>query len=188
MLFRSVLPQNEKADNFALMDSIAAEKEKAYRHKILLFYDFENQRRGIDSLNLSREQAYSGSRSFKMYKKTEFSPGLEIKCSAISSLKKNIRIRASAFLFFPDSLQSGQVLFVVSLEEKNQPYQYEAMSLNDIKFNVNQWTKVSFTVHLKEIKSYNDIVKVYLWDPGKKKFYLDDFKVEALIPNMTYDK
>lgn len=188
ILFFLVLPKDEKADNFSLMDSLHSEKEKGFQHKILLMYDFETLSKGIDSLKLSRERAYSGSQSFRIDKKTEFSPVFEIKCSAISSLKKNISIRPTAFVFPIASLQSDPVHLVVSLEEKDKSYQYETLQLNNLNLKLNQWNKISFTVHLHEIKSGNDVVKVYLWNPGKKELFLDDFQVEALIPIISADK
>jgi ABC-type cobalt transport system substrate-binding protein len=182
ILFFLVLPDNEKSDNYALMESIAAGKEKAYQHKFLLFHDFEPSDNGIDLSKTARDTAYSGSGSFRMDKKTEYSPSLETTCSAISSLKENILIRPRVFVLFPAPLLSGKVFFVISLEEKNRPYQYEAIELNDFKIEPGQWTKISFTVHLQKIRSPDDIVKVYLWNFGKSEFYLDNFSVEALIP------
>jgi hypothetical protein len=182
ILFFLVLDHDWKTDNYALMDSFRSEKEKLFMHKILLMYDFEKKSKGFDTLKLSMERAYSGSHSFRIDKKTEFGPVLEIKCSAISSQKNNISIRPSAFIFLPASLQSGKVHFVVSLEEKYKPYQYETLHLNDLNLKVNQWNKISFTVLLHEIKSGDNILKVYLWNQGKKELFLDDFRVEALIP------
>jgi hypothetical protein len=188
ILFFLVLPKDEKADNFSLMDSLNAEKEKEFLHKILLMYDFETLSKGIDSLKLSSERAHSGSQSFRIDKKTEFSPVFEIKCSAISFLKKNISIRPTAFVFPTASLQSDPVYLVVSLEEKDKSYQYETLQLNNLNLKVNQWNKISFTAALHDIKSGNDVVKVYLWNPGKKELFLDDFQVEALIPIISADK
>ena len=182
ILFFIALPHDRKADNYSLIDSLRSEKEKLFQHKILLSYDFETISNGIDSLKISRDRAYSGSQSFRIDKETGFGPVLEIKCSAISSLKKKILIEPTAFVFLPDSLRSDPVLLVVSLEEKNNPYQYETLLLNNLNLKLNQWNRISFMVSLHVIKSGNDVVKVYLWNRGKKELFLDDFKVEALIP------
>jgi hypothetical protein len=182
VLFFSVSAKEVNADNYAVMDSLRREKEKLFYEKPLTGYDFETWKEGIDSTKISDESAHSGSRSFHIDSNTEFSPLIILKCSDISSLKNNISIRPSAWVRITDSLGSGLVYFVVSLEEQYKSYQYEALKLNSLDLNLNEWTKISFTAALREIKHGDDIIKVYIWNPGKKDLFLDDFTVEALIP------
>jgi len=188
ILFFLVLPDNERVDNYALLDSIAAAKAKVYQHKILSYYDFETFSKGIDSLKISRDTAYSGTHSFRIDKKTEYGPAIVTVWSAISTQMKDVLIKATAFVMPTDLLNSEKAFFVISLQEKNHPYQYEAISLKDFKVKANQWTEISYTVHLQNVRSSNDVVSVYLWNPGKMEIYFDDFTVEALIPNMKHDK
>lgn len=182
ILFFLKLPPDKTANNYSLLDSLHSEKEKAIRHKILLSYDFETLSKGIDSLKISRDTVHSGLRSFRIDKNMEFGPALIIKCSDFSTLMEKILIRSTAFVFPTAPLQSDKVCLVFSLEKNHVPYQYESLLLNDLNLKVNQWNKISFTVHLYKIKSDNDILNIYLWNPGKKELYLDDFSVEALIP------
>jgi hypothetical protein len=182
VLFFVVLPDNKKADNYFLYDSITSVKDNAYKHKTLQEYTFEGAPPGIDPKKISVDTAYSGAHSFRMDKNTDYGPVIETKWTAISTLMKEVLIRATTFVLFTAPLQSDKVYLVVSLEENNAPYQYQTLLLNELNLKVNEWNKVSLTVHLHTIKSPEDHVKVYLWNEGKVKVYFDDFKVEALIP------
>ena len=182
IMFFLALPRNQKAYNYAVLDSLIADQEKKYQRRILLVCDFESVTKGMDPLKLSHDTTHQGSGSFRMDRQTKYSPLLEMKCSEISSVKRGIIIRPSAFLFFTDIVKPQQVLFVVSLEENGTSYQYLAESLNQFNIRPDQWTKITLQVQLQTIRSEDDVVKVYLWNAGKKLFYFDDFTVEALIP------
>jgi hypothetical protein len=182
ILFFIKLPPEMKADNYTLMDSLHSVKENLIPHKILLSYDFEKTSDEIDSSKVTGDMAHSGSHSFRISKETGYGPVIAIKGSDISSRGKKILIEATAFLFLADSLRADPEYLVVSLEEKNHPYQYENLLLNKLNLKINQWNKISFNVLIREIKSGNDILKVYLWNPGKNELFLDDFRVEQLFP------
>lgn len=46
---------------------------------------------------------------------------------------------------------------------------------------MNQWNKVSFMATFPVIKASDRLV-VYFWHLGKKEFYIDDLKIERVIP------
>ena len=176
------LDQNLKVDNYALMDTIRLNKEQNFSPKLLLKYDFETKSKDVDASNLSRERANSGSQSFRITGRTEFSPVLAMKCSDISDSRKTVPIQAEVYVYLPDSLGTGEVSLVVSLEQQEKSYQYEKLQLNFLNLKLNAWNKITFPVILHKINSGGDVLKVYLWNPGKKELFLDDFSVETLIP------
>jgi hypothetical protein len=71
-------------------------------------------------------------------------------------------------------------LLVVSFEHKNKPYSYTALNLNEQKIKSGHWRRVSLSVSLPVFRSPDDLLKVYIWNPGKQVFYIDDMRVERL--------
>jgi hypothetical protein len=124
--------------------------------------------------------------AFVMDGRMEYSPGL---CRSVSELhlskpdtliqdkaeKRGIRV--VAYVNLPEK-SNKNTLLVISFEHKNQPYSYTSLNLNEQKLRLNRWGRVSLSVPLPVIKSPGDILKVYIWNPGKQVFYLDDLRVE----------
>ncbi len=93
---------------------------------------------------------------------------------------KVLEIRTVVYIFMPEPDTTVNTLLVISFENNNQPYSYTSLKLNDPKFKPGRWNRVMLTSPVPEIKSPDDLVKVYIWNPGKQVFYLDDLRVEVI--------
>ena len=115
--------------------------------------------------------------------RTEFSPGLYITAAAFPKDIVDLLspgIRASAYIYLPELPSKINTLLVISFEHKNKPYSYTAINLNELKLRPGRWNSVSLSSPIPAFKSPDDMLKVYIWNPAKQVFYLDDFRVEVV--------
>jgi len=67
---------------------------------------------------------------------------------------------------------------VVSLESKDRKsIQWESSEF-DLFANPSGWSEVLHTIDLPTDVADDDILSIYVWNPGKKEVYVDDFEVE----------
>ena len=192
------------ADNYAIRDSLMEILDAESSLDTLLFKSFDQPGEGWDPNLLSGNIVHKGRFSFLMDGRTEFSPGLYLIASAfppalvgssfqVNDVNKRISpadsskkvkagpgIRASAYVYLPENTTPANTLLVISFEHKNKPYSYTAINLNEQKLRPNRWNRVSLSVPIPAFKSPDDILKVYIWNPGKQVFYLDDMMVEVV--------
>ena len=180
------LAAGQSADNLAIRDSLLDILELKNCLDTLYLQPFESPGDFGDPSLLSGKIVHGGMFAFVMDGRMEYSPGL---CRSVSELhlskpdtliqdkaeKRGIRV--VAYVNLPEK-SNKNTLLVISFEHKNQPYSYTALNLNEQKFKLNHWCRVSLSVPLPVIKSPGDILKVYIWNPGKQVFYLDDLRVE----------
>ena len=180
VLLMQNLPGRPKSDNYAILDSmLIADTVRLGRHSVYKTA-FEGPTEGIDGSKLSVNQAFSGQRSFLVDAQTEYSPGLFRSMSEISKKPDGIQIFASVYIYLADSLTTTNTPFVVSLEHEGKSYSYTPVYLEKSGLKPGQWNQVRLTAQLPGIQSEKDILKVYIWNPGKRRFYMDDLKVDIL--------
>lgn len=176
------LPGRPKPDNHSILDSLRNNDTAGLIRTSLYRSVFETASQDIGSSKLTNKQAFSGKTSLLMDAQTEYSPGLFRQMSEITTRTEGIRISASVYIFPEDSLAGSRTPLVVSLEHNNQSYSYTPVYLENCGLKLKQWNLVRITAQLPAIQSGKDILKVYIWNPGKQKFYMDDLKVDLLTP------
>jgi hypothetical protein len=175
----------EYHDNYAIRDYLILSAEKK-TSKCLYENSFEMPGSGSGSLKLPEKFVHTGFSSFKMDETTEFSP---VYCTNVSSLPlqkgKKFGILASIYVNLPGPPGNLNTLFVISFEHNNQSYSYTAVNPNELKLKPGKWNFVSLQTPVPKIKSPDDQLKVYFWNPGKQIFYIDDMKVDLIpaVPN-----
>ncbi|MCK9421879.1 MAG: hypothetical protein M0Q38_04725 [Bacteroidales bacterium] len=75
-------------------------------------------------------------------------------------------------------------MFVISIENNGNSYNYSSAILNKLNLRQNQWNKVVIRAPLDQVKSQNDVLKVYIWNPGKQKIFIDDLKVDLTYQSL----
>lgn len=185
----TALPACQTADNLTLRDSLVEVMEAKQCIDTLLVKSFEQPGDAGDPSLLSREIVHRGSFSYLMDGRTEFSPGLCLSIkrmglkqpeSSLPATPTKQGIRAIVYVYLPEIIMTANTLLVISFEHKNQPYSYTSLNLNEQKLKPNRWNRVSLTAPLPAFKSPEDLLKVYIWNPGKQMFYMDDLRVEIV--------
>ena len=180
------LSPGQSADNFAIRDSLLDILESKNCLDTLYLQPFEMPGDFGDPSLLSGNIVHGGKFAFVMDGRMEYSPGLGRSVSDLhlgnpdtllkgDGLKRGIRV--VAYVNLPEK-SNKNTLLVISFEHKNQPYSYTSLNLNEQKLRQNRWGRVSLSVPLPVLKSPGDMLKVYIWNPGKQVFYIDDLRVE----------
>jgi hypothetical protein len=182
------LAEGQSADNLTIRDSLVEILESGHSLDTILQKSFEQPGDAGDPSCLSRNFVHKGSFAYLMDGRTEFSPGLclpvkDIRIaridSSLSSSAHKAGIRAVAYVYLTEPASTANTLLVISFEHKNKPYSYTSMNLNEQKLKPNRWNRISLTAPLPAFKSPGDLLKVYIWNPGKQLFYLDDLRIVA---------
>jgi hypothetical protein len=173
------------ADNIELLKSMNEKEDGDYKLVDSYVNDFESPGPGINDSKLSTEFAHSGKQSYRMDGASLYSPGFNINCNNFKPGQRGIKVRISIYFLSPLELNSDQLSLVISLEGKKKSYDYNTISIRSLNLVVNQWNHIEREVKLLPVQSAMDHIKIYIYNPQKNIFFIDDFKVDVLE---FYDK
>ena len=127
----------------------------------------------------SREQGAASRAVFLFTKDREFGPGIDI---PYFSLRKDpSMIFCNIGLKLRDSIPSAsnEAMLVIAVDSLNKSYNYyNAFRLNDIPyFTSSSWRSLHYSVNLPKITNPNARLKIYLWNPGKGVFMVDEMEI-----------
>ena len=168
-VFRKTLSPNNislKWENYHKADSINEISMKRF-----LFYDFETSDPLYQSFERTNSFAYSGKFSCLMTPKEEFGPTIIL---PFTKLQYPHVYRASIRVFSKSNINWKSVLLVVSADHKDKTYLY---STGITKDQSNNWKQIKLSFELPAPKSDNDVLKIYIWNKDKQRFYIDDLEV-----------
>ena len=174
------LENGEAADNYAIRDSIKELLDGRKSRKILYLNTFENPVDAWDPTFISPDTVHRGKMAFRMDGRSEFSPGFTQPGTSLQLKGDSAELKVSVYVNLPQILPKINTLLVISFEHENKPYSYTSTNLDDMKLRPGKWNRVTLSTPVPKSISPQDIVKVYIWNPGKQVFYLDDFKVEMV--------
>jgi hypothetical protein len=167
----------ETADNYAIRDSIQERLDLSDSSKTIYSNTFEYFADNCDPAVCSTDTVHSGKFSFRMNSFTEFSPGFAQTVSTLPLSGDQSEIFASVYIFLPLMQGDPNTSLVISFEHENKSYLYTSVSLNDSRYRRGRWNRVALKTDVPVFLSPDDVVKAYVWNPGKQQFYFDDFHV-----------
>ena len=170
-------PSGSKFDNKIIWDSITAKNSDINAVRFITGTTFEKNIRKTDIPFATKEVALSGSFSYKVPGDEEFNSSYEIDLSKIISLKDNITIKVSCFVYPVIPFRENDTRLVITLKDRGDLY--HSLHLDSVATLVNQWNNISFMATFPVIKKSDRLV-VYFWHRGKKEFYIDDLKIEVV--------
>ena len=116
---------------------------------------------------------YSSPSSVKLDSLIEFGPGY---VNSLESIGTPSLVRARILTYATSGLNGAQL--VISLETKEgKSIQWESSEF-DMFAGSSNWFKVIHTMQLPPNVSKDAILKIYVWNPGRKQVNMDDLKVE----------
>ena len=141
-----------------------------FNEKINSFY--------IDSLKPS------GKYAILLADNNQFTPPLDIPYNTLTN-KHYAWIKVSARVYLPTQ-DSGKMdaSLVVSFRHHDYDYKYKAFGLNNCPLKYNTWNEVSFYYLTPEVRNNKDNLRLYVWNPGKIKIYVDLLKTESYEPRI----
>lgn len=118
--------------------------------------------------------AHSGLYSSKLDSSTEFSYTFTQQYKYISPNKVS-KVNVTIWGYFPNADIKAQL--IIAVDSANKSRLWESTKLEDKIKTSNTWTEVTFSATLPAKISENDILKVYVWNPVKRAFYVDDMEI-----------
>ena len=179
-VFRKIVP-GSPAGNYQRRDSLIREEEQRYLTGFVRSCDFERPGPDYNSSSLSTEVACSPVHSFLLDGSTEYSPGIFLKYSEVSKIRKDVRVAATVQVYSTEGFSDNPALLVFSLEDFRGSYAYFSQEIGSPDRKAGQWNRISLKASLPEIRSGGNRVKLYVWNRGKKRFWIDDLTVEFLF-------
>jgi hypothetical protein len=131
---------------------------------------------------LSTEIFHSGKSSYIMDSIAEYSPGIKKKYSEITN-KYHAWIRISVWVYPLENTKQHPTGLVATFTHHNQAYKYNGIGTDQLNIEQNKWSQLTFDyLTPMAVRSKSDPLDIYLWNNGKGKVYIDDFKVEVFEP------
>ncbi|MFI5163824.1 MAG: glycosyltransferase family 39 protein [Bacteroidia bacterium] len=152
-----------------------------------IFYShigFEKNKRPFefDSTKTDTSHAHSGKRALNIESKNEFC--LTLKTSVKKLFRDNSGcVNISAWIY-PNAKFNAQ--FVMEVGEPNGKREWQGKLLPKFVRTVGKWQEVFATFELPSSAYPDDEVKIYLWNPDKNSFYLDDLTISSFADS-RYD-
>jgi hypothetical protein len=108
-----------------------------------------------------------------------YSATLEIKPEVLSSYPAVFYVKGSVWIRDSIKGSSDKALFVLSMDSIDQHGNYwYGFPVNDVPDNpVGVWRNCRFSMTLPEFRIPGKVLKIYVWNSGKKPVMIDDFSV-----------
>lgn len=120
-------------------------------------------------------------RSFELNKDHPFSPPFEIQYKDLN-IKEYGVFRVTACIFITQSAIDNPLTFTATFMHNGFAYQYFGHTFNDQELKSDQWNEVEMLYLTPEVRRPDDPFRVAFWLRGQYSVYLDDVKVELLVP------
>jgi len=183
-LFERMLP-GEQSDNRILLDSLRSGKLQHYKASVFQIVNFEVNLPNLRMDYVNQVMAFSGKHSFLMNEQVEFSPGIDKKVAYLTDQTHDLRVNASVQVYSEEGFDSLHAALVISLMEGERLINYASVFFDDPPLAAGRWNKVTLTHWLEEIRSDDYTLRIYIWNPARKKFFMDDLTGEILIPEIS---
>ena len=138
--------------------------------KVLDFEDFDIR----DNLPVN-----SGFNSFQLDSVNIYSPTIESTYEQLTK-RDHAWIKVTAFVFPTEDKIQNPFSLVVHFNHNDYPYKYKAFDSETMDLQINQWNKITYFYLTPQVRKLYDNLKVYFWNRGTSKVYIDDLQVEVL--------
>ena len=162
-----------------ILEEIRTVGEEPYRIRILEYIVCE-QVENEDSTVLRSLITKSGSQSCLLNDRGAFLPGIEMPFEEISPPDQAKFIIKISHLFESFNTEQDPLLLVMSVQHNEEMLFYCTWDI--ATQNLHAWEDTVIEYELPDRGSGADIVKVYLWNKGGHRVYIDDFVIAIMEP------
>lgn len=143
-----------------------------YSARILANLDFEEEGMGEEG------PFCSGSRAYLLDSTRIYSPSIEASYKEITEKDHAwIRITACVYPFKDDG--EDPFSLVVHFTHNGYSYKYRAYDSEKMELNMGEWNRITYDYLTPEVRRKSNVLKVYFWNRGAGRVYIDDLKVEV---------
>ncbi|MDD5569871.1 MAG: hypothetical protein PHD97_01825 [Bacteroidales bacterium] len=140
--------------------------------------DMEQEKYWMNLPTIIKGNANSGKYACKMDSTKEFSFGF---CSKIEEFTTRIpkKVKVNFFSYSKNSCEGTGL--VIQIDSVGKNIFWTSGNIAQKLGKINTWNEIDelFSLPAKLLPSYE--IKIYIWNPKKKEFYIDDFSVEFLF-------
>ncbi len=169
-------------DCFGGSDELASRGTDLSKPICIIANSFEKELAGWkNDTRLSRPGlAYNGKFVGVLDSLNEFSPGLDAVSGKIFKVPSKPYCRVSIMIFDSTIGASNEGYFVASIDSFDHRHNFwYGFRLNDIpRYIQGKWQRETYGFNLPEITNPAAKIKMYVWDPRRKTFYIDDLQIE----------
>lgn len=178
-----------KQQNYAGATTYLFSNEDQNENNIITVLNFESNDNkswsSIDTAKYNDSISFSGNKSYYFDNTTEWGPVYTEKLDRIITNENNfidISLKAKAL----DNLD--EVILVATLESNGDNIYWGGTSFDKFVLsnsNNDNWVTIHHSIKLSDIylNYCNILLKVYVWNKGKKSFFIDDFKIKLRMGN-----
>ena len=153
--------------------------EDDYHKRQLGFIGYETPEKGKEKY-YDTTVVYEGNYSLKL-------DSAYVYPSGFSEQFKNITddyyawIRASVMFYPTSEIAENELFLVITFNYKGKAHKWRNMSTGRMNepIKLNAWNTMTFDYLTPEIRSKNEILQVYVWNPRNAKVYIDNLNVEV---------
>jgi hypothetical protein len=127
--------------------------------------------------------AFEGRASFKMDSALLYSPEINAKYIQITD-QDHAWIRASAMVFIPKDVSNPKFSIIFKFENKNRPYGSIGFDAENMQLKPGEWNLIKADYLTPEVRTKDDVMKVFFFQRGKAQINIDNFKVEVFERNL----
>ena len=146
-----------------------------------LFNGFEHKETWDKDTGLvSSENVWKGRYALKMDNRDEYSPTFAKRISVMTDTAFR-RVQVSLWAYATSVYKDAQIVASINFkDDDNQVYEkyFWLSSKFDYFIDKGKWGQVFFSFNLPELRSRNDELKIYVWNPDKNVLYLDNFELK----------
>ncbi len=130
---------------------------------------------------IATSRASSGEHAGYLDSLHQFSPAIVIRAAKLGKLPDTFHVRGEIMIWDSVPGASNGALVVLSMDSIQPGENYwRGFLMNDIPVTSSKtWRKITFSLMLPEIANPDGILKIYIWNTGKKPMLVDDFGVRV---------
>jgi hypothetical protein len=152
--------------------------------------EYNYEKRDLEIMNFEAYRGndtniyYEGKSSLRLHPDLIYSPDIRLKYKQLTK-KDHAWIRAIAMVYIPKNSKGPKFSMIFNFEHKNKAYAFTGFDAEHMKLNIGQWNKIQVDYLTPEVRSVNDILKVFLYHRGNDSLWIDNFKVEVFEQKET---
>jgi len=127
--------------------------------------------------------AFEGKASYKLDSNLFYSPEINAKYKQLTD-QDHAWIRASAMVYIPKDVSNPKFSLIFKFENKRRPYGFWGYDAEKGQLKIGEWNLISVDYLTPEVRSVNDVLKVFIFHRGKGLLFIDNFKVEVFERNL----
>jgi hypothetical protein len=175
------LPFDNSSDKLAVLGWVQQKEEGSGNESKTFINDFEHPAPALNTSKINAEIVHLGKHSFRMDEASEYGPVFTANWKFLSTKTEGKKVKVSLFIYPVINFDHESPTLVISLEDDKKSYDYQAKSFRLMNLLPNHWNRAEMETDLTPVHSLTDHLSIYIYNPGKKTFYIDDLKLEVIL-------